>query len=275
MTDPTWTGGAEPFDDAGWTSGTTGIGYETGTGYEAYIGTGVVRMYQAYTSAFVRVEFEVEDPTVFESLILSMRYDDGFVAWLNGAEIARANAPDSVTWNAAATTSHDDSDALTFVSWEISGGVELLKSGLNVLAIQGLNVSASSSDFLVQPKLEATEKAQTETEPGHGADSLTWIELYNKGQTDVDLSGWRLDKAIGYEIPEGTVLAPDTYLVVAKDVEYLQGLYPDVPMVGDFSGRLSNSGETIVLTDSLGNCVDRVSLLRRRVVAHLRRRWRA
>jgi len=67
-----------------------------------------------------------------------------------------------------------------------------------------------------------------------------------------------LDKAIRYEIPDGTVLAPDTYLVVAKDVEYLQGLYPNTPMVGDFSGRLSNAGETIVLTDSLGNCVDQV-----------------
>lgn len=257
-TDPAWTGGAEPFDDSSWTSGTTGVGYEMGTGYEAYIGTSTVRMYQTRASAFVRMAFEVDDPTAFESLMLSMRYDDGFAAWLNGVEIARANAPDTLTWDAAATTSHDDNDAVAFLSWEIPGGVELLKPGHNVLAIQGLNVSMSSSDFLIQPKLEATEKARTETGPDDGEDSLTWIELYNKGEAIVDVSGWRLDKAISYTIPDGTVMAPDACLVVAKDIDYLQGMYPDVPMVGDFSGRLSHAGETIVLTDALGNRVDRV-----------------
>jgi len=59
-------------------------------------------------------------------------------------------------------------------------------------------------------------------------------------------------------IPEGTVLVPDAYLVVAEDADYLRGLHPGIPIVGDFSGRLSNSGETIVLEDALGNPVDQV-----------------
>lgn len=257
-TDPSWTGGAEPFDDSRWMSGTTGVGYETGTGYESYIGTGTVRMYQTQTSAFVRIAFDVDDPGGFESLILSMRYDDGFVAWLNGVEIARANAPDTLTWNASAAAPHNDNEAVVFMSWEIPGGPGLLKPGRNVLAIQGLNYGASSSDFLIQPKLEAAEKAETETGPDYGQDSLTWVELYNKGTATIDLSGWRLDKAVRYEIPDGTILAPDAYLVVAKDMDYLKGVYPNVAIVGDFSGRLSNSGETILLMDGRGNTVDEV-----------------
>ena len=257
-TDPAWTGGAEPFDDSSWISGTTGIGYERSTGYETYIGTDTSQMYGSQTSAFMRVAFEVDDPTRFESLVLSMRYDDGFVAWLNGVEIARANAPDSLTWNAAAAASHDDIDAEAFLSSEIPGGVELLTSGRNVLAVQGLNVSTSSSDFLIQPKLEAVEKAQAEAEPEHDQDSLTWVELYNKGDAAVDLSGWRLAKAVGYVIPDGTVLMADAYLVVARDANDLAELHPDVTIVGDFSGRLSNSGEAIVLEDAAGNVVDRV-----------------
>ncbi|MEN6426031.1 MAG: lamin tail domain-containing protein [Phycisphaerales bacterium] len=253
-----WRGGAEPFDDSSWTSGTTGIGFEMQTGYEAYIGTNVAQMYQSQASVFVRIVFDVDDPSRLESVILSMRCDDGFVAWLNGTEVARANAPEPVTWNAAATASHDDSEAVVFQSAQISGGVGLLKAGRNVLAIQGLNISASSSDFLIQPKLEATEKIETADEPDYGVDSLTWIELYNKGDTTIDLSGWRLARAVSYVIPDRVALAPDAYLVVAKDADYLNRMYPGVPIVGDFSGRLSNSGETIVLEDALGNPVDQV-----------------
>ena len=254
----TWRGGAEPFDDSKWMRGSTGIGYETQRGYETYIGTDTSQMYQSRTSVFARIPFDVNDPSRLESVVLSMRYDDGFVAWLNGVEIARANAPEPVTWNAAATAAHDDSEALLFQSAEIPGGVELLKAGRNVLAVQGLNAGASSSDLLVQPKLEATEKTQTAAEPDYDADSATWIELYNRGNTTIDLSGWHVAKAVSFTIPDGTLLVPGAYLVVAKDADYLSGLYPDVPILGDFSGRLSNSSETIVLADALGNPVDTV-----------------
>jgi hypothetical protein len=254
----TWRGGAEPYDDSTWMTGTTGIGYETGTGYESYIGTNTIAMRSVQTSVFIRIAFDVNDPSRFEALTLSMRYDDGFVAWLNGVEIARANAPDTLTWNAAAPVPHDDSEAVVFQAFDISGSIGRLKPGSNILAIQGLNYGLSSTDFLIQPKLEATEKVE-ETESSYSdVDSPTWIELYNKGIEPVDLSGWSLTQGISFIIPDGTVLEPDGYLVIAQDANYLSEVYPDVAIVGDFSGKLSNSGETIVLADALGNPVDRV-----------------
>jgi hypothetical protein len=252
--DPAWTGGVEPFDDSAWTAAATGIGFETTSGYETYIGGDTrQQMYQKQASVFIRIPFDVADPARVESLTLSMRFDDGFVAYLNGREIARANAPQAVAWDSVASASHDDAEAVLFQEFPVLDGVALLKRGRNILAIQGLNVVATSSDLLIQPRLDAAEKI-SQAEP----DSRTWIELHNKGCEPVDLSGWRLTKAVSYTIPDGTTLASDGYLVIAKDAAYLTELHPGVPIVGDFTGKLSHSGEAIVLEDAAGNPVDRV-----------------
>ena len=59
-------------------------------------------------SAYVRIPFEVTDPADIDALILRMKYDDGFVAYVNGHEVARAGAPDRPSWNASALGEHGD-----------------------------------------------------------------------------------------------------------------------------------------------------------------------
>ena len=59
-------------------------------------------------SAFVRTEFDVTDPTGQELLTLRIRYDDGFIAHLNGTEIARRNAPTDPVWNSQAVVDQPD-----------------------------------------------------------------------------------------------------------------------------------------------------------------------
>ena len=44
---------------------------------------------EGYLSFFVRHWFEVEDPEAIGGLLLKMVYDDGFIAYLNGTEVAR------------------------------------------------------------------------------------------------------------------------------------------------------------------------------------------
>jgi hypothetical protein len=90
------------------------------------------------------------------------------------------------------------------------------------------------------------------------ARSEEWIELYNRGVEEVDLGGWQLVDALAYEIPAGTVLAPDSYLVVAGDAEALQAEHPDITVVGDFSGQLDNGSDRILLLDANGNPADEV-----------------
>jgi hypothetical protein len=148
------------FDDSSWLAGTTAVGYERGSGYETLIGTDVgVQMYGVTATALVRVPFAVANPTEYTGLTLRMRYDDGFVAYLNGHLLASANAPDTLDWDSAAPADHPDDQALAAVDFDVTDKLGWLVRGRNVLAIQGLNHGTGSSDFLILPELYATRTA--------------------------------------------------------------------------------------------------------------------
>jgi hypothetical protein len=83
-----------------------------------------------------------------------------------------------------------------------------------------------------------------------------YIELYNRGTQTVDLSGWRLSKAISFGFPPGLELGPGEYLVVAKDEAHLRAKYGIDNVVGDYDGVLANDGESIRLRDEYDNIVD-------------------
>ncbi|MFO8012912.1 MAG: lamin tail domain-containing protein, partial [Phycisphaerae bacterium] len=160
------------FDLVGDT-GTGGLAVETdaaggGTGggtYEALIGTDVeAAMYETTASAYTRIAFDVADPAALGSLWLRMKYDDGFVAYLNGTKVAERNAPTSPAWNASATAERSDLAAVAYENIDITG-LASLQTGTNVLAVQGLNLAAGDSDFLLLPELT-------------DMDALGWIEHY-------------------------------------------------------------------------------------------------
>ena len=146
--------------DGNWIGGTTGVGYDTEATYDGLIHLDVeAAMLDNGTSAFIRFPFDVVAPDELVGLTLRMRYDDGFVAYLNGVRIADANAPEGVTWQSAATALHDDADAVVPVEYDIASFIPVLQSGANVLAVHGLNASIGSSDFLIVPELTATRTA--------------------------------------------------------------------------------------------------------------------
>jgi len=106
-------------------------------------------------SMFVRVPFTVADPALIQSLTLKMKYDDGYVAYLNGEPIVGAakNAPATPLWNSAATASRTDAQATTWENVTILDPSTLLLTGPNVLAIHAMNATAGDGDFLVMPQL--------------------------------------------------------------------------------------------------------------------------
>jgi len=156
-----WTG--VDFVDSTWDSGTTGVGYERSSGYEELIGLDVESdAFDVNESVYMRVPFELDaDPASIVILTLRMRFDDGFVAFLNGTEIARRNAPEDATWNSGATRGHTDSQAIVFENIDISAEAGSLRAGSNVLAIHGMNAGANSSDFLFLPELVAVESSSS------------------------------------------------------------------------------------------------------------------
>jgi hypothetical protein len=160
------------FDVRAWTVAQGepgGIGYDTGSGYESYIGTDVgAQMAGGNASCYVRIPFGFTVNSVtLGQLILRVRYDDGFVAYLNGQEVARRNAPEDLTWNAQATAGHADSAAVQFEDIDISHALDRVIMGENLLALHGLNTSGNSSDFLLDVSLQGrvgpTEVGLSET----------------------------------------------------------------------------------------------------------------
>lgn len=116
-------------------------------------------MSNAATTADIRVPFTVANASQFDKLTLNIKYDDGFVAYLNGTEVARRNAPTgSITYASTSTATRADSAALTAESIDLSSFVNLLQGNgaTNVLAIKGLNSSLTDSDLLISPQLVAS-----------------------------------------------------------------------------------------------------------------------
>ncbi len=150
--DALWT--APDFDDRDWPLAQTPVGYERSTGFESLIQGDVESlMYNRASGLYMRQEFQVPDPAALDYLALQMQYEDGFVAYLNGEQIASANAPPRPAWNSTAATSRPDDRAPDPTVFDVSNALDLLRPGANVLAIHGLNARSRSSDFLQNPVL--------------------------------------------------------------------------------------------------------------------------
>lgn len=188
------------FDDNSWNyAGPLGVGYDTGSDYQPYFGVDVLAMRSVTESCYLRVPFTLDpglDPATLTSLRLAMRYDDGFIAYLNGVKIAEANAPANPQWNSGATQTNSDSNAVVYEDFDASAGLFALVPGPNVLAIHGLNRGTTSSDFLMQPVLTAVTSGQPNEPPIVSLEADTLFAAVNQ---DVTLTATAND-------PEGDVL---------------------------------------------------------------------
>ncbi len=167
-----WRGGGV-FNDSAWiqcTGSPGGVGYERSSGYQSLITFDLEeQMYEKNTSCYIRIPFTVTDnPEEFDFLALKIRYDDGFIAYINGVEVARRNFTGTPTWNSSADSTHSDSLAVNFESIDVSAHLDALRPGNNILAIHGLNASTTSSDLLISLELIAVESntSQSGISPG-------------------------------------------------------------------------------------------------------------
>ncbi len=137
------------FDDSAWLSGPSGFGYGDGDD-----GTLLTDMQNGYLSVYVRHLFEVPDPLAVFGLRLYVDFDDGYVAYLNGIEVARSN----VNGN---PPPHDrraqlDHEAGTPLIYNLDPFVPFLTAGVNVLSAQGHNEQIGSSDLSLMLELVVT-----------------------------------------------------------------------------------------------------------------------
>ncbi|MFH1320173.1 MAG: lamin tail domain-containing protein [Bacteroidota bacterium] len=88
-------------------------------------------------------------------------------------------------------------------------------------------------------------------------DAGDWIELFNYGTVDVNISGWMFkdsNDANIFTIPNNTLLKQNEYIVLCRDIPRFQATFPDVTnVIGPFGFGLSNNGENLRLYDESGN----------------------
>ena len=137
-----------------WIIGPAALGFDRSSKYAALIQTDLK---DVDASVWIRLEFDLPPlPSPWEALELQIQFDDGFVAYLNGQEVARANAPGTagspLAFDAIATlrtrSRRKPGTASTCRPTEL-----ILREGTNVLAIQGMNISRHNTDLLIRPRL--------------------------------------------------------------------------------------------------------------------------
>jgi len=116
-----------------------------------------VQMRSVNTSVWTRIRFHLEagHTDILDSLLLNMKYEDGFVAYLNGQVVAERNGPRSLTWNARAASKRPSDLRDTWEPINLLASLDLLREGENVLAFHGLNDALGDSDFVLIPELIA------------------------------------------------------------------------------------------------------------------------
>ena len=167
------------FDDSDWISGAGGVGYEGSTGYEPYFDIDLRnQMYGRNAGCYIRIPFDMsaEQLEGIGGLTLNARYDDGFIVYLNGVEVQRVMFDGDASWDAQANDNHSDLDAIDFEPFNLSGHIEQLRVGPNLLAIHGLNASATSSDFLISVEVMASEGAGDEVLGGVAPTAIRYVD---------------------------------------------------------------------------------------------------
>ncbi|RUA08855.1 MAG: hypothetical protein DSY82_06555 [Flavobacteriia bacterium] len=132
------------FDDSSWKTGAGGIGYGDNDDKTVI---------DQCISVFMRTKFQIADKSVIERALLHIDYDDAFVAYLNGVEIARSEGLEDSppAQNQLSSSNHEakmyqgGKPEVFEIDQDILG--QTLKTGDNVIAIQLHNLTATSSDM--------------------------------------------------------------------------------------------------------------------------------
>jgi len=156
--DHTWTyltGDSEPssgwynseFDDSSWNTAKGSFGF--GDGDDTTI-------LSITHSLYIRHSFTITDHSIIDSLILDIDYDDAYVLYLNGSMVSRSFnvVNDFPPYNYTPTIDQEATMYMGGQPTRVGIAKSHLADGENVVAIQGINVNPTSSDFSLAPFLQ-------------------------------------------------------------------------------------------------------------------------
>lgn len=313
---------ASAFNDTAWNSGLAELGH--GDGDEATVvnsGPAGAR----FATTYFRKKVTIPDPASFGDFELRITYDDAYVVYVNGSEIARhPNLPANPAFNLYSGNTVGDNAIET-----LSIPTSAFSPGENTIAVEIHQGNASSSDMsfdlsltgrpagggdtltlnlpetidgpvwiksrtyssttgtwsalnqaffsIAEPATPVDIRisevhyhpspptpAELAIDPTFDQDDFEFIEIVNVGPSTVDLGeaafvqiqvGDQLE-GVEYTFPPGTLINPGERLIIAANATAFAARYPGVPIAGDYSNRLSNTGEWITLVDRDGNVIE-------------------
>ena len=222
------------YNDDSWSSGQAALGFG-----ETYLKTLLPSKQITYyfRKSFVLAELV----TAIEQLTLLANYDDGFVAYLNGQEVARKAMPAGVIFYNTLASLHEGG---TDERLELSAHIDKLVAGANVLAVEVHQNAATSNDLVMNMKLE------------YGAACITRGPYLQSGAAAQMVVRWRTSFATNSRVQYGVdpghlaLVADDSTATTEHEVK-LTGLAPGTKYyyaVGTKDVRLASGNDFYFVT---------------------------
>ena len=252
------------YDDSTWLVGPNGIGHGDD---EATV---LDDMPGLYTTVYMRRVFDVVGTNRIRGLSLAITYDDGFILYLNGIEVARRFAPGDpgifLASDAVSTGIGEAGPVEVFEAIDLGFAIDLLVEGRNLLSVQVLHQAPTSSDLSMRPTLvarlggtgietlpSAILAGVSVNEVSAPGDGTGWIELFNDCSGRDEVSGFGLSddaaNPLKYVLPNGSIVACGKFLSVAEPELGFTLASESTLMLTDPTGTVLVDGKTYEIKD--------------------------
>ncbi|MBN1674697.1 MAG: lamin tail domain-containing protein [Kiritimatiellae bacterium] len=188
---------AAAYDDTGWSDGNAPLGYADPGYYpelDTVVSYGDDPANKRMTTYFRKSFTLAAAPGTVTNLALYAKYDDGFVAYLNGEEVARGSMPGGAVTYTTVAVGHTAAD---YEPFDLSAHAAKLVQGRNVLAVEVHQSDAASSDLFMDIELaHAASAGNPPAAPQNltaSAVSQTRINLAWQDASDNEI-GFRIDR---------------------------------------------------------------------------------
>jgi hypothetical protein len=218
------------FDDSSWLEGNSGIGY--GDNDDETIISPTIAL-------FMRKTFEIEDLSLVSRAVLDIDYDDGFVAYINGVEVARdLFSGDFTSYSMPSDGLHEAQLYTGNIPERYFFDKTLLRNGSNVIAIQVHNQALSSSDLSALPVITLELPLGTETY----FSPPNWFVEPSPQPVDINFTSSNLPIVIlntgGFDIPDEPKIEATMKIIERPDNELNYVLDESNPDYLDFDGPI-------------------------------------